>query len=85
MWVNILVGELTGGRIVSLGQVWNQFFLHKNRPFDPQEIFIYKRKQPILFWTNSAQMMQPYLRKAVALQVLVDLVTIKVSELVATN
>ena len=26
--------ELTGGKVASLGRVWNCFFLHKNRPFD---------------------------------------------------
>ena len=48
-------------KVVSLDRVWNLLFPHKIRPLDVKKIFEYTRKQPVLVWTNSAQMMQPYL------------------------
>ena len=48
--------ELKGSKVASLGRGWVRFVLHKNWPFDLQEIFIYPMKQPTLVGTNSAQM-----------------------------
>ena len=46
--------ELMGGKVASLGRVWNRFSLHKNRPNVLLKIFAYAKTQHVLVWTNSA-------------------------------
>ena len=59
--------EPTGGKVASLGQVLNRLFLVENWSFALKQKMSLASEQHILFWTNSAQMMPPYLPQAVAL------------------
>ena len=59
--------ELTGSEVVSFGRVWNRILLLYNWSYAAKRELSVVSEQPTLVWTNSAQMMQPYLPLAVAL------------------
>ena len=54
------VWELAGGEVASLGWVWVRFFYTRIGHLISKNIFLW-HKTTYSCWTNSAQMMQPYL------------------------